>query len=200
VNIARTLRPVAATVLAFLGLGAVALAATIPNGTKFIAVTHKGINSATLTPGTDFKLHVDDPSQPALAGALVVGHVTGVTGPGGMSRASISFVFDYIQFSNGKKQPIHAAVVSQNVTQTNTSQQRKEQVKFSLPPMPNGTVTPGPVAWQMHFRGGDTSPSITPGPGGGAGGVVYAQQANEQIVVPPGSPVTLQLTADLTTP
>ena len=129
-NIARTFRPVPVAALAFLAFGAVALAATIPNGTTFIAVTHKGINSATLTPGTDFKFHVDDPSQPALAGALVLGHVTDVTGPGGMSRASISFVFDYIQLSNGKKEPIHAAVVSKNVTQTNTAQPRKEQVEF----------------------------------------------------------------------
>ena len=198
-NIARTFRSVPVAAVAFLAFGAVALAATVPSGTKFVTVTHKGINSATLTPGTDFKLHVDDPSQPALTGALVVGHVTGVTGPGGMTRASITFVFDYIQFSNGKRQPLHAAVVSKNVTQTNTNQQRKEQVKFSLPPMPNGTVTPGPVAWQMHFRG-DSNPSVTPPPTGGAGGVVYAQQSGEQIVVPPGSPVTLQLTADLTTP
>ncbi len=197
---ARTFRPVPVAALAFLAFGAIALAATIPNGTKILAVMHKEIDSATLTPGTNFKLHVDDPSQPALAGALVVGHVTGVNGPGGMTRASISFVFDYIQFKNGTKQPIHAVVVSKNVTQTNTAQQRSEQIKFSLPPMPNGTVTPGPVAWQMHFRGGDSSPSITPGPGGGTGGVVYAQQPNEQIVIPPGSPVTLQLTADLTTP
>jgi hypothetical protein len=199
VNIARTLRPLPVAALAFLAFGAVALAATIPNGTKFITVTHKGIDSATLTPGTDFKLHVDDPSQPALDGALVVGHVTGVTGPGGMSRASISFVFDYIQLKSGKKLPLHAAVVSQNVTQTNTAQQRNEQVKFSLPPMTTGTVTPGPIAWQMHFSG-DSSPSVTAPPTGGAGGVVYAQQPNEAIVIPPGSPVTLQLTADLTTP
>ena len=198
-NIARTFRPVPVAALAFLALGAVALAGTIPNGSKFVAVTHKGINSATLTPGADFKLHVDDPSQPALAGALVVGHVTGVTGPAGMSRASISFIFDYIQFSNGKKSPIHAAVVSKNVTQTNTAQQRNEQIKFSLPPMTTGTVTPGPIAWQMHFTRG-SAPSVTPPPTGGTGGVVYAQQANEQIVIPPGSPVTLQLTADLTTP
>jgi hypothetical protein len=196
---AGSFRSVPIAVLTFLALGAIAFAATIPNGAKILTVTHKGINSATLAPGTDFKLHVDDPSQPALTGAVVVGHVTGVTGPGGMTRASISFVFDYIQLSNGKKEPIHAAVVSKNVTQTNTAQQRNEQVKFSLPPMTVGTVTPGPIAWQMHFTRG-SSPSVTPAPSGNSGGVVYAQQPNEAIVIPPGSAVTLQLTADLTTP
>jgi hypothetical protein len=199
VNNARTLRSASIAALTFSALGAIALAATIPNGATIRTVTHKGINSATLTPGTDFKLHVDDPSQPALTGALVVGHVTGVAGPAGLTRASISFVFDYIKLSNGKKEPIHAAVVSKNVTQTNTAQTRSEQVKFSLPPMTVGTVTPGPIAWQMHFSRGN-SPSVTPAPSGSTGGVVYAQQPNEAIVIPPGSPVTLQLTADLTTP
>ena len=198
-HIARFLSPAPIAVAAILALGANAYAATIPNGSKIACVIHKGITSATVTPGTDFKLHVDDPSQPALAGAVVIGHVTGVTGPGGLTRASISFLFDYIQFPNGKKEPFHAAVVSRNVTQTNTAQTRQEQVKFSLPPMPNGTVTPGPIAWQMHFSRG-SSPSVTPPPGGNTGGVVYAQQSNEQIVIPPGSPVTLQLTSDLTTP
>jgi len=184
---------------AILALGAVADAATISNGAKIVCVLHKGMTSETVTPGTDFKLHVDDPSQPDLAGAVVIGHVTNVTGPGGLTRASISFIFDYIQFPNGKREPFHAAVVAQNVTQTNTAQARREQVKFSLPPMTTGTVTPGPIAWQMHFGGGG-KPSVTPGPGGNSGGVVYAQQASEQIVIPPGTPVTLQLTAELTTP
>lgn len=180
-------------------LGGNARAATISNGTKILCVMHKGVSTQTLTPGTDFKLHVDDPGQPALTGAVVVGHVTDVMGPGGLARASISFVFDYIQFASGKKEPIHASVVGKNVVSNNTAQLRKEQVKFSLPAMPVGTVTPGPVAWQMHFKG-NGSPSVTPAPGGNSGGVVYAQNTNEQIVIPPGAPVTLQLTADLQTP
>jgi hypothetical protein len=133
-----------------------------------------------------------------LAGAVIVGHVTGVTGPAGLTRASITFVFDYIQFEDGKKAPFHAAVVGRNVTQTDTATLRREQAKFSLPPMPNGTVTPGPIAWQMTFGGG--KPSFTPAPSGSSGGVVYAQKPNEQIVIPPGSPVTLRLTADLSAP
>lgn len=198
-KLALRLRSAPIAIAAILSLGVAAYAATVSNGSKILTVTHKGINSATVTPGTDFKLHIDDPSQPSLAGAIVVGHVTDVAGPAGLTRASISFVFDYIQFKNGKKAPIHATVLSQNVTQTNTAQARKEQIKFSLPPMTTGTVTPGPIAWQMHFGGG-SKPSVTPRPSGNSGGVVCAQQPNEPIVIPPGSPVTLQLAADLTTP
>jgi hypothetical protein len=149
--------------------------------------------------GTDFTLQVDDPTLPSLAGAAIHGHVTDVAGPGGMTRARIGFILDYIRFKNGTRAAIHAVVVSKNVTQTNTAAARQERVKFALPPMPNGTVTPGPIAWQMTFRR-DAAPSVTPPPAGNTSGYVYAQKSNENIVIPAGSPVTIQLTSDLATP
>jgi hypothetical protein len=176
-----------------------AQAATIANGTKVLCVLGQGVNSATLKVGTDFKLHVDDPTQPNLTGATIHGHVTDVAGPGGLTRARIGFILDYIRFKDGSRASIHASVVSKNVTQTNTAVAKQEAVKFSLPPMPNGTVTPGPVAWQMHFRK-DAAPSVSPPPAGNTSGYVYAQKSNENIVIPPGSPVTIALTSSLTTP
>jgi len=199
VNTGRMLVPAVLAGALALALGASASAATLANGTQIRCVLQEGVNSATLTPGTDFKLHVDDPSQPGLAGAIVVGHVFDVTPPSGTQRARIGFLFDYIRFANGTKAPIHANVVRRNVTQVNTAQARQEQIKLSLPAMPNGTVTPGPVAWQIHLRPG-ASPSVTPQPKGNSGGYVYAQNPNETIVIPPGSPVTITLTASLDTP
>ncbi len=190
---------VAAVTCALAATFVVARAATIPSGTKVLCVLGKGLNSSTLKVGTDFKLHVDDPAQPGLTGAAIHGHVTDVAGPGGMTRARIGFILDYIQFKNGARSSIHANIVSKNVTQTNTAVARQEAVKFSLPPMPNGTVTPGPIAWQMHFRR-DAAPSVSPPPAGNTSGYVYAQKSNENIVVPPGAPVTILLTSDLTTP
>lgn len=178
---------------------AVAQAATIANGTKVLCVLSQGVNSATLKVGADFKLRVDDPTEPNLAGATIHGHVTDVAGPGGLTRARIGFMLDYIRFKDGTRASIHANVVSKNVTQTNTAVAKQEAVKFSLPPMPNGTVTPGPVAWQMHFRK-DAAPSVSPPPAGNTSGYVYAQKSNENIVIPPGSPVTIALTSSLTTP
>jgi hypothetical protein len=197
VSFARFLGRAPIAALAILALGVSASSATIPNGTTIRTVLHKGINSATLTPGTDFELHVDDPSQPLLDGAIVFGHVTDVTGPAGLTRASISFLFDYIRFRNGQKEAFHGSVVSRNVTPTNTAVLRQEQAKFNLPPMPVGTVTPGPIAFQINFRSG-SKPSVSPPPGGNSGGVAYAQQNGEQIVVPPGTPILLRLTAELT--
>ena len=176
-----------------------ARAATIPSGTTLRCVLSQGVNSSTLTTGTDFKLHVDDPAQPSLAGATIHGHVTDVAGPGGLTRARIGFMLDYIRFKNGTRASIHANIVSKNVTQTNTALVQQEAVKFSLPPMPHGTVTPGPIAWQMNFRK-DAAPSVSPPPAGNTSGYVYAQKSNENIVIPPGSPVTITLTSGLTTP
>ncbi|MBV8117635.1 MAG: hypothetical protein JOZ01_06630 [Candidatus Eremiobacteraeota bacterium] len=188
-----------ATAFAVLATVAIAQAATIPSGTKVLCVLGQGVNSATLKTGTNFKLHVDDPTLPSLAGAAIVGHVTDVGGTGGMTRARIGFRLDYIAFKNGTRAAIHAVIVSKSVTQTNTAVARQEQVKFSLPAMPNGTVTPGPIAWQMNFRR-DAAPSVTPPPAGNTSGYVYAQKSNENIVIPPGAPVTIQLTSNLTTP
>lgn len=170
---------------------------TIPAGTKVHVVLHKGFDSRTLTVGTNFVLHVDEPTQPALDGAKIVGHVTDVTGPSGLDRARIGFVLDYIKFPNGTREPIHADVVHQNVTNYNTA--RKEAAKFSLPPMPYGTVTPGPVVFQITFRPG-SAPSITPPPVGQSGGYVYASNSNENIVIPPGTTATIQLTSNLAVP
>lgn len=177
----------------------IARAATISNGTKILCVLGANVDTRTLTVGTDFKLQVDDPTLPSLAGAAIHGHVTDVAGPGGMTRARIGFILDYIRFKNGTRATIHAVVVSKNVTQTNTAAARQERLKFALPPMPNGTVTPGPIAWQMTFRK-DAAPSVTPPPAGNTSGYVYAQKSNENIVIPAGSPVTIALTSDLTTP
>ncbi len=196
---ARTMRSSTAAAVALVATLAVAQAATIPTGTKVLCVLGQGVDSRTVTVGTNFKLLIDDPTLPSLEGAAIHGRVTDVAGTGGLSRARIGFILDYIQFHNGKRAAIHAVVVSKYVTQTNTAVNRQEAVKFSLPPMPTGRVTPGPIAWQMTFRK-DAAPSVTPPPAGNTSGYVYAQKSNENIVIPPGAPVTIQLTSNLTTP
>jgi len=185
-------------------LAAPALAVTnaahkVPAWTKIRVVLAKGVDSRTIKVGDDFKLEVDDPNLPALQGAAIVGHVIDVAGPGGLSRARVGFIFDYMLYPNGQREPIHAQVLSKNVSQTNTAAARQEQQKLQLPPMPVGTVTPGPIAFQINFRAG-AKPSVTPPPVGASNGYVYAQNSNENIVIPPGTQATIQLTHDLTVP
>jgi hypothetical protein len=176
--------------LAFAMSGAANAAGTIRASTKIQCVLAAGVDSSTLKVGTDFKLRVDDPSQPALAGATIHGHVTDVNGPAGLTRAAIGFVIDYIHFKNGTRSNIHAHILSKNVTNTNTAY---------------ATVTPGPIAWQMSIPLGNSggqgsSVSVGPRPIGNTGGYIYAAKPYENIVIPPGSPVTIQLTNDLATP
>jgi hypothetical protein len=174
-------------------------AATITAGTKIQCVLGGAVNSANVHVGDTFKLLVDDPSQPTLSGAAIHGRITDVAAPAGLTRARIGFVLDYLTFRNGTRSAIHAIILNKNVVQSNTAAVQKEQMKFSLPPMPAGRVTPGPVAWQINFRK-DAAPSVTPPPAGNTSGYVYAQKSNETIVIPPGAPVTIQLTHDLTAP
>ncbi len=171
---------------------------TIHAGTKIACVLDEAVNSATLQPGTDFKLRVVDTSHPALAGAEIHGHVTDVRPPSTVDRARIGFLLDTITLSNGTKKPISAYVVNKAVVQYNPAAKRATQQQ--LPPqMPYGTQTPGPIAWQMRIGGGG-SPQISTRPTGAVGGYVYAQQMNEPIIIRSGVPVTVELQADLKIP
>jgi hypothetical protein len=172
---------------------------TIKAGTKLLCVLGGPVDSANVHVGDTFKLLIDDPSQPALTGAAIHGRVTDVAAPAGLTRARIGFILDYLTFRNGTRSAIHAIILNKNIVQSNTAAVHKEQMKFSLPPMPAGHVTPGPVAWQINFRK-DAAPSVTPPPAGNTSGYLYAQKSNETIVIPPGAPVTIQLTHDLTAP
>jgi hypothetical protein len=67
------------------------------------------------------------------------------------------------------------------------------------PPVPNGVLTPGPIAWQMNFGGG-SKPSVSTRGTGTLGGTIYAQSAGEPIVIASGAAVTVELQQDLTIP
>lgn len=173
--------------------------ATIPAGTLIHAALSQNVDSRTLTVGTSFELLIDEPTQPAIDGATIHGHVTDVAQPG-IDRARIGFILTNIHFKNKTKEPIHAQVMNKNVTYVNTAEVKREQARFKLPPMvPYGTVTPGPVAWQITFRAGH-KPSVTPPPVGNSGGFIYAANSNENIVIPAGTMVTMKLTSNLTLP
>jgi len=171
---------------------------TIKAGTKIACVLDEAINSATLQPGTDFKLRVVDTTQAVLNGGEIHGHITDVRQGDTMDRARIGFLLDSIHLSNGTKKPISSYVVNKAVVQYNPA--AKHAAQQQLPPSaPYGTVTPGPIAWQMRIGGGE-KPSVSTRPTTAVGGYVYAQQMNEPIVIKAGVPVTVELQKDLTIP
>ena len=166
---------------------------TFKAGTKIQTALDETMNSSMAKYGDKFKLRVIDTAYPALDGAEIIGYVSEV------SHAKVSFFLTSIHFRNGTKKPITAYVVNKRVTPYNpmaVSAARRQMA--AAPPMPNGTVTPGPVAWQMNFNGSG-SPSVSTRPAGMVGGTVYTQ-GGQPIVVPAGTPVTVELQQDLTIP
>lgn len=170
---------------------------TFKAGTKIACVLDASINSTTLKYGDKFKLRVVDTSHPALVGSHITGWITEVTQPSGVARAKVAFFLTTIHLSNGTKKSISAYVVSKRVTPYNPG--AVQAVRNAPPPMPNGVLTPGPVAWQMNFGGG-AKPSISTRPSGSLGGTIYAQSPHEPIIIPAGQSVTIELQQDLTIP
>jgi hypothetical protein len=171
---------------------------TFKAGTRIACVLDETINSATAKYGDKFKLRIVDTSHPALAGGHITGWVTEVRQPSGVNRAMIRFFLTSIHLANRSHKPISAFVISKRVTNYDPGELRA--ARNQLPPaMAAGMVTPGPVAWQMNFGGGN-APSVQNRGSGTLGGTIYAQGSNEPIVIPSGAPVTVELQQPLTIP
>lgn len=205
----RTLQPKTALLLTILvGLSWVTLARattfvpsqTFKAGTRIATAVDVTLNSSQMKYGVKFKLRIVDTTHPALNGGEIIGYIGDVTQPSGGTRAQVTFFLTSIKLPNGTTKSISAYVLSRRVTPYNpgaVAEMRRQMI--AAPPMPNGTVTPGPVAWQMTFNGGG-SPQISTRPSGLLGGTVTAGSANQPIVVPAGTPVTVELQQPLTIP
>jgi hypothetical protein len=170
---------------------------TFKTGTKIACVLEEAVNSAQLTVGSEFRLKVVDTSHPALVGSVIRGFVTDVTQPSGLNRARIGFLLYTIKLTNGKVKNIEAYVVNRAVVAYNPAAQyqQRQQAPSGLP---YGTVTPGPIAWQMRIGGAPSTVSQSSSPS--LGGYVYAKNSHEAIVVPAGVSVTVELASPLTVP
>ncbi len=172
---------------------------TYKSGTKIACVLDEHLDSSKLAYGDKFKLRIVDPNFPALQGAHITGYITDVRQPHGVDRARVGFMLTSIHLSNGEKKSISATVVSKRVVPINPSAQYASRQQLSpMAGVPYGTVTPGPIAWQMRIGNG---PSSVQSPASqNLGGYVYATSNNEPIVVNAGTPVTVELSANLTVP
>ncbi len=192
----------AAAVLLVLALSAPAGAVqfqpsqTIKSGTKIACILDEHIDSSQLAYGDKFKLHVVDPSFPALHGAEIIGYITEVHKPSGMEQGKVGFFLTTIKLPNGEKKPITAYVVNRRVTQYNPAAQQASRQMMTAP-MPNGFTTPGPVAWQMNMRPGAPS-TVHQYQSQSLGGYVYTSKW--PIIVNQGTAVTVELASNLTIP
>ncbi len=172
---------------------------TYKSGTKIACVLDEHLDSSKLAYGDKFKLRIVDPNFPALQGSHIVGYITDVRQPHGADRARVGFMLTSIHLSNGEKKSISATVVSKRVVPINPSAQYASRQQLSpMAGVPYGTVTPGPIAWQMRIGNG---PSSVQSPASqNLGGYVYATSNGAPIVVNAGTPVTVELSASLTVP
>ena len=171
---------------------------TFRAGTRIACVLDEHMDSSKLAYGDKFKLRVVDTAHPALQGSEIIGYITSVRQPSGATRARVGFMLTSIHLANGSKKSISATVLSKRVVPISPAAQSASRQQLSpMTGVPNGTVTPGPIAWQMRLGNGpSTVQSATPN----LGGYVYATSSNAPIVAEAGTPVTVELTADLTIP
>jgi hypothetical protein len=171
---------------------------TFKAGTKIACVLDTRMDSSKLAYGDKFKLRVIDTAHPALHGSEIVGYITDVRQPSGVDRARVGFFLTSIDLPNGTKKSISAYVVSKRVVQINSVAQRASRQLSPMAGVPYGTVTPGPIAWQMRLGSGPSTVKENQSPS--LGGYVYASNAHELIIVPAGQSVTVELASDLTIP
>ncbi|MBV9233223.1 MAG: hypothetical protein JO030_04210 [Candidatus Eremiobacteraeota bacterium] len=172
---------------------------TIKAGTRLACVLDERLDSSKLKYGDSFKLKVVDTKIPALHNAEVLGYVTDVRAPSHGSQGHVGFFLTDIRLTNGKKKAITAYVIHRGVVQYNPGAQYAQRQRLSPQAgLPYGTVTPGPIAWQMRIGNGPS----TVGESGSTprGGYVYAAASQWPIVAVAGTPVTVELAADLTIP
>lgn len=172
---------------------------TFKAGTRIACVLDEHMDSSKLSYGDKFKLRVVDPNLPALHGSEIIGYITDVRQPSSTERARVGFMLTTIHLTNGENKAISATVVSKRVVPINpTAQYASRQQLQPMTGVPYGTVTPGPIAWQMRLGNG---PSSVQSPSSqNLGGYVYATSPHAPIVASAGTPVTVELSESLTIP
>lgn len=195
----------AAVIAAVAACGALAQATTlVPSqtfkaGTRIQCSLEEHLDSSKLAYGDKFRLLIVDTSFPALHGGYIVGWITDVRQPSGSDRARVGFYLTTIHLANGSKKSITAYVVNKGVVQNNPAAQYKQRQQLSpMSGVPYGTVTPGPIAWQMRLGSGPST--VKREQSGTLGGYVYGTKPNEPIVVNAGTSVTVELAENLTVP
>jgi hypothetical protein len=172
---------------------------TFKSGTRIACVLDERLDSSDLSYGVKFKLRVVDTSFPALHGSEIVGYITEVHKPSGLNHGRVGFFLTNIKLPNGEKKPIAAFVVNRRVVAYNPSAQYAQRQQLSpAAGRPYGSVTPGPIAWQMNIGGGPST--VHERQSGYEGGYIYASRSQWPIVVAAGTPVTVELAQNLTIP
>jgi hypothetical protein len=191
-------------VAAFFVLGRADAANFVPShtykaGTRIACLLEERLDSSKLSYGHSFRLRVVDTSLPALHDAVIIGYITEVHPPSAGNEGRVAFFLTTIELRNGEKKPISAYVVNRGVVRYNPVAQYQQRQQLSpMTGVPNGTITPGPIAWQMNVGSGPSNVNRSDASGGVVGGYVYGRRW--PIVAPAGTAITVELAHNLTIP
>jgi hypothetical protein len=172
---------------------------TYKAGTRIACVLEERLDSSKLSYGHAFRLRVVDTSLPALHDSAIIGYITEVHPPSGGNEGRVGFFLTTIELRDGEKKPISAYVVNRGVVRFNpVAQYQQRQQLAPMNNVPVGTITPGPIAWQMNAGSGPSNVRRSDTSGGAVGGYVY--ERHWPVVVAAGTPVTVELAHNLTIP
>lgn len=197
-------KALAVALAACFALGRADAASFIPShtfkaGTRIACVLEEHLDSSKLAYGREFRLRIVDTSLPALHDAVIIGYITEVHRPSGGNEGRVGFFLTTIELRNGEKKPITAYVVNRGVVRFNpVAQYQQRQQLAPMTGVPNGTITPGPIAWQTNISGGDVRVRDTSASASSVGGYVYGRRW--PIVAPAGTAVTVELAHNFTIP
>ena len=172
---------------------------TYKAGTRIATVLEERLDSSKLSYGHAFRLRIVDTSFPALHDGAIIGYITEVHPPSGGNEGRVAFFLTTIELRDGEKKSISAYVVNRGVVRYNpVAQYQQRQQVAPMTGVPNGTITPGPIAWQMNLGSGPSNFNRSDRSGGAEGGYVYARRW--PIVAAEGTAVTVELAHNLTIP
>ncbi|MBV8154867.1 MAG: hypothetical protein JOY98_10620 [Candidatus Eremiobacteraeota bacterium] len=156
-------------------------------GTVFYGKLDKAVGTKISHDGDTFTLTESDTlfhKTPALAGAIVDGHVENVHAAGPMRNPSMTIVFDDLRLPDGTKEPVSLTIVSTKEFDPKTHHLR------TIGLMLGGAVAGHIAAKHAGARHG--------GMMGALGGYALSQTLKTDVEVPAGSLVELRLNAPVT--
>jgi hypothetical protein len=166
------------------GAGGAVVAAS---GSGFYGKLNVPISTKTSHNGDAFTLSQTDTlfhKSPALHGAVIDGHVDGVTAAGPMRNPAMTIVFDDIRLADGTKEPVNVVLVS--TKQFDPKSHRMRTIGLMI----GGAATGHAIA----ARTGKKHGALT----GAAGGYVLSQTLKTDVEVPAGSVVELRFKSPVT--
>jgi hypothetical protein len=158
--------------------------AIVASGTNYFGKLEQPVSTKTSKDGDTFSIDETKSKNPALAGAVIDGHLAGIVAAGPMRSPKITIVFDDIRLADGTKQPVNVQLVDVGAFSPKTHHMRTL-----------GMMIGGAVAGHMLARRtGRHHGALL----GAASAYALSQTLKTDIYVPAGSTIELRFASPVT--